>query len=55
MGYRILISALPDHGEKRQLMVPGGQLMAENDRSWKGLSGIKFFKYQNKLGAGLKQ
>jgi hypothetical protein len=36
MDDKILISPLPAHGEKRQLMVPGGQLMAENDRSWRG-------------------
>jgi hypothetical protein len=35
MGYRILISALPDHGEKGRFMVPGRQLMAENDMSWR--------------------
>jgi hypothetical protein len=55
MGYRILISALPDHGGKRQLMVPGGRLMAENDMSWRGLSRIKFFKCQNKLEERLRQ
>jgi len=35
MDYGILISPLPTHGEKRQLMVPGGQFMAENDMSWR--------------------
>jgi hypothetical protein len=25
------------HGGKRQLMVPGGRLMAENDSSWESL------------------
>jgi hypothetical protein len=26
--------SLPAHGAERQLMAPGGQLMAENDSSW---------------------
>jgi hypothetical protein len=26
--------SLPAHGLERQLMAPGGQFMAENDRSW---------------------
>jgi hypothetical protein len=26
------------HGGKRHVMVPGGQLMAENDTSWTGLT-----------------
>jgi len=32
------------HGEKRQLMAPEGQLMAENDSSWKVLTGALMFK-----------
>jgi hypothetical protein len=28
-------SNLPAHGGKRRLMVPGGQLMAKNDNSWR--------------------
>jgi len=27
-------TTLPAHDGKRQLMVPGGRFMAENDRSW---------------------
>jgi len=30
---------LPAHGAKRQLMAPGGQLMAQNDSSW-GISAV---------------
>jgi hypothetical protein len=31
---RIEKKPLPGHGGKRQVMAAGGQLMAENDRSW---------------------